>query len=115
MSMHNAADFLQDLAVRHLRETMTADLLRRSHAEHAHPAQPVDHAARNVRLSIYFCRIQIFVEKLPKLAQNAIQLRLLRRRNARIWHDPIGNEMSLEKPLGETERLRPGKKSSSAC
>ena len=59
-----AADFLQHLAVRHLRKAASAIFLRRGHAEHADASQAVDHAARNIRLSIDLRRIEMFIEKL---------------------------------------------------
>src|SRR6266496_2447590 len=52
----------------------------------------------------------MLIEKLPKFGERFIQLDLLRRRNARIRHHPIRDEVALEKPLGEPERLRPRKK-----
>ena len=43
-------------------------------------------------------------------AERLIDLRLLRRLNARIRHDPIGNKMPPEQTFDETECLRAGKK-----
>jgi len=43
---------------------------------------------------------------LAKLSKNSVQFDLLRRRDARIRHYPIGNEMALEKTFGKTESLR---------
>jgi hypothetical protein len=47
---------------------------------------------------------------LAKLGKSSVQFDLLRRRDARIGHYPIGNEMALEKTFGQTERLRTCKK-----
>ena len=52
----------------------------------------------------------MLIQKLAKILESSIQFDLLRRRNARIRHYPIGNEMSLEKSFGETKRLRTCKK-----
>ena len=52
----------------------------------------------------------MFIEKLAEFPERFIQLDLLRRWDTRIRHDPIGHKVSLEKPLGEPERLRPRKK-----
>ena len=46
------------------------------------------------------------VQKLAKLGKSSVHFDLLRRRNTRIRHYPIGDEMSLEKALGETKCLR---------
>jgi len=59
-------------------------------------------------LSIYFNRIEMFVEKLPKFRKRLVQLRLLRRRNTRIRHHPIRHEMTLEKTFRKAKRLWPG-------
>src|SRR6266513_2079182 len=69
-----------------------------------------DHAARNICLSVDLRRIEVFVQKFAEFSECIIQLSLLGRRNTRIRHHPIGNEMSLEQPLGETQRLRTCKK-----
>ena len=52
----------------------------------------------------------MFIEKLAKLGERFVQLDLLRSRDARIRHHPVRYEMTLEKSLGEPERLRPRKK-----
>ena len=53
----------------------------------------------------------MFIEKIAEVrCSDSSSCCLLRRRDARIRHHPIGNEMSLEKSLGKPERLRPGKK-----
>src|SRR4029077_9966074 len=105
-----AADFFQHLAVRHLRETAAGVFLRRGHAEHAGPTKAIDHAARYVCLAVDLRRIKMFIQKFAEFSERIIQLDLLRSRNARIRHHPIGNEMSLEQSFGKTERLRPCKK-----
>src|SRR5215471_14781746 len=103
-------DFFEHLAVGHLRESVSAILLRGGHAEHADTPQPIDHAARNICSAIDLRRVKMFVQKLPKLAQRLVQLGLLVRRNPRIWHHPVGDEMPLEQSLGKSLRLRPCKK-----
>ena len=89
---------------------MSAIFLRRRHAEHAGTPQPIDHATGNIRLPIDLRRIEICIQKFAKLSKRLNQLALLRLRDARIRHHPIGNEMPLEKPFDETERLRPREK-----
>src|SRR5205807_9852901 len=69
-----------------------------------------DHVARNICLSIYRGWIELRIEHLPQLGQRCVELRLLRGRNSRIRHYPVGNEMPLEQSLGEPDRLRAGKK-----
>src|SRR5207249_10894356 len=91
-------------------EAAAAVFLRRSHAEHADASQAIDHAARNIRLPINLRSIEVFIEKLAKFPERFVQLDLLRRWDTRIRHHPIGDEVALEKPLGEPERLRPREK-----
>src|SRR3954465_15179834 len=105
-----AAEFLQDYAIRHLGEAVTAKFLRRGHSENSYFAEAVDHAARNVRDAIDLSRIELFIEKLPDLDHGGVELDLLCGRNARIRHDPIRDELTKKKPLRETERLWSGKK-----
>src|SRR5436190_11413510 len=102
-----ATDFLEDLAVRHLRKPVPADFFRRGHSQHADPPETVDHVAWNVRLPIDLRRIEKFIEKIPKLPERTIKLRLFRCCDARIRHHPVRHEMSLKKPLGKPHRLRP--------
>ena len=52
----------------------------------------------------------MFIQKLPQFLERLIQFGLLRRRDARIRHRPIGDEISEEKTFGETKLLRPRKK-----
>src|SRR5215831_14990494 len=87
---------------------MSAKFLRRSHSEHADPPQPINHAARNIRLPIDFRRIEIFVQKLAKFSQRLLQLRPFRLGDTRIRHHPIRHEMPLEKAFREPQRLGPG-------
>src|SRR2546430_4577750 len=105
-----APDFLEDLAVRHLRKLVPAHFFRRSHTQHADPPETVDHVAWNVRLPIDLRRIEKFIEKVPKFFERRIKLRLFRRRDARIRHYPVRYEMPLEKSLGKPQRLRSRKK-----
>src|SRR5205823_4234363 len=105
-----ATDLFQDPAVGHLGESAPAIFFRRGHAEHTDSAKPINHAARYICFSINLRSIEMSVQKLAKLLESFIQLNLLRHRNARIRHYPIGNEMSLEKTLGKTKRLRTCKK-----
>src|SRR5882724_3415090 len=103
-----ASDFLEHSAVDHLRKTASAVFHRRSCAEHADASKAINHLARNVRLSIYFRRIEMVIQELPEFCERLIQLRLLRCGNARIRHHPVGNEIAFEKTFGETEGLRSG-------
>ena len=80
------------------------------HAEHANSAESINHAARYIRCSVDFRRIEMLVQKLAKLGKSSVQFDLLRCRDARIRHYPIGNEMALEKTFGKPERLRTCKK-----
>src|SRR5215813_5811092 len=105
-----AADLFQNFAVGHLRETMPAIFLRCSHAKHADPAKSVNHAARNVRFPVHFRWIEMLIQKLTKVTERLVQLGLLCRWDAWIRHDPIRDEMTLEKTLGKTKRLRASKK-----
>ena len=89
---------------------MPAIFLRRSHAKHANSAESINHAVRYIRFSVDFRRIEMLVQKLAKLGKSSVQFDLLRRRDARIRHYPIGNEMALEKTFGKAERLRTCKK-----
>src|SRR5262249_32958943 len=84
--------------------------LWRSHAKHADSTKAINHAARYVRVPIDLRRIEMLVQKLAKLGESSIQFGLLCRRNARIRHYPIGDEMSLEKALSKAEGLRAYKK-----
>src|SRR5262249_20969595 len=95
-----AANFFQDFAIGHLRESASAILLRRSHAKHTNSAQAINHAAWYIRLPIDLRGMEVLIQKLAKLGESRIQFDLLRRRYARIRHHPIGNEMSLEKTFG---------------
>ena len=61
-------------------------------------------------MSIDRRRIELRIEHLPQFRQRFVQLSLLRRRNPRIRHHPIGNEMPRKQSLGKPQRLRPGKK-----
>src|SRR5205814_6996035 len=72
--------------------------------------QPIDHAARNVRLAIDLRRIKIFLQEFTKFSKRLIQLALLRLRDARIRHHPIRHEMPLEKAFRKAQCLRPCKK-----
>src|SRR5215471_15483680 len=103
-------DLFEDFAVGHLRESASAIFLRRSHTEDADPAKAIDHAARYIRFPIDLRRIEMFVQKLLKLAESFVQFDLLRRRDARIRHHPIGNEMPMENTFGKTKRLWPCEK-----
>src|SRR2546423_7043733 len=105
-----ATDFLEDLAVRHLRKPVPADFFRRGHSQHADPPETIDHVAWNVRLPIDLRRIEKFIEKVPKLFERCVKLRLFRRRDARIRHHPIGHEMPLKQTLGKPKRLWSRKK-----
>ena len=87
---------------------MAAEFLRRGHPENTDPAEAVDHFPRNVRLSIDRRGIELSIEKCRKLFESLIELRLLRRRDPRIRHHPIGDEMPGEQSLGKPERLRAG-------
>src|SRR4030095_16528543 len=71
--------------------------------------QPIDHAARNIRLPIDFRRIEICIQKFAKFSKRLIQLALLRLRDARIRHHPIRHEMPLEKSFRQPQRLGPCK------
>jgi hypothetical protein len=105
-----ASNFFQDFAVGHLRKPMPAIFLRRGHAEHANSAESINYAARYIRCSVDFRRIEMLVQKLAKLGKSSVQFDLLLCRDARIRHYPIGNEMASEKTFGKTERLRTRKK-----
>ena len=105
-----AADLLQNSAVRHLGEPVTANFRRRSRTEHADSSQSIDHITRNVRLPIDLRRIEMFIQKFAQLTKRLVDLRLFRCRDPRIRHHPIGNEMALEQAFDKTERLRAGKK-----
>src|SRR6266567_2335133 len=91
----------------HLGKAPSAVFHWRSRTEHADAPKTIDDLARNICLSIYLRRIEL-IEKLPQFSQRLVQLRLLRCRDAWIRHHPIGNEMTLEKTLGKTQRLWPG-------
>src|SRR5438105_3307260 len=105
-----AANLFQNFAVSHLRESTAAIFLRRSHAEHADSAEAINHTAWYIRFPIDLPGIEMFVQKLLKLGKSFIEFGLLRRRNARIRHHPISNEMPLEKAFGKTQGLRTCKK-----
>src|SRR5450755_1890504 len=94
-----SSDFFQDLAVRHLRKTMSAEFHRRGHAENAETSEPIDHFPWNVGLAIYFDGIESRIEKLPKFRQRLIELCLLRRGHARIRHHPVGDDAAEKKAL----------------
>ena len=59
------ADFLQHLAIRHLRKSAAAKFLRRGHSQNADAAESVDYRPWNISFPIDRRRIQIFIEKLP--------------------------------------------------
>src|SRR4030095_16896189 len=104
-----SSDFFEHFAVGHLREPMSAVFLRCRHAEHADTPQPIDNAARNIRLPIDLRRIEICIQKFAKFSKRLIQLALLRLRDARIRHHPIRHEMPLEKSFRKPQRLGPCK------
>src|ERR1700682_4637849 len=104
------ADFFQNLAVRHLRKTMTAIFHWRGHSQNADAAQTVNHFGRNLRLSIYLYGVELGIEKLAQFGKRFVELSLLRCRHARIRHDPIRDEMAEKKAFCESERLRSGEK-----
>ena len=89
---------------------MPAIFLGCSHAEYAHPAKSINHATRYIRFPVNFRRIEMLVQKLAKRGKSSVQFDLLHRRDARIGHYPIGNEVALEKTFSKTERLRACKK-----
>src|SRR5262245_16442705 len=101
-------DFLQHLAVGHLRESMSAIFLRRGHPEHADPTQAVNHAARNISLPIDFRSIEIFIQKFTKFSNGWIQRAPFGLGDTRVWHHPIRHEMPLEKSFREPQCLGPG-------
>src|SRR5437773_10075032 len=102
-----AADFLKHSAVGHLRKTASTVFHWRGRSEHADATESIDNLARNIRLSIYLNRIEMFIEKLPKFRQRLVQLGLLRCWDAWIRHHPIGNETTLEKTFRQAKRLWP--------
>ena len=104
-----AADFLQHLAVRHLRKSAAAKLRRRRHSQHADARETVDQFAWDIFIPIDGDRIESSIEKLPDFRERSVQLRLLRRRDARIRHRPIRDKLPEEQSLGETKFLTPGK------
>ena len=101
------ANFLQESAVNHLRKTPSAIFHWGGRTKHPDASQSIDDVARDICLSIYLGGIEMFVEKLAELDKSSIQLGLLRCRDARIRHHPIGNEMTLEKAFREAKCLRP--------
>ena len=103
-----AADFFQDfgswpsarIRVRHIPSAQSAPSTPTApesinHACAEYP--PVDRSSAGSRCSSRNWRSSVSVSSNSDL---------LRRRDARIRHHPIGNEMALEKTFGETERLR---------
>src|SRR6266446_674973 len=104
------ADFFQNLAVRHLRKTVSAVFHRRGHSQNADAAQPVNHFARNLRLSIYLYGIELGIEKLAQFGKRFVELSLLPCRHARIRHHPIRYETAEKKAFCESERLGSGEK-----
>src|ERR1700720_4243193 len=104
------ADLFQNLAVRHLRKTVTAVFHRRGHSQNADAAQTVNHFARNLRLSIYLYGVELGIEKLAQFGKRFVELSLLRCRHARIRHHPIRYEMAEKKAFCESESLRSGEK-----
>src|SRR4029077_8520508 len=102
-------DLFEDLAVRHLSESVTADFFRCSRTENADSSQSIDHVPRNVRLSIDLGRIQMFIQEFAQLAPRLFDPGLFCRRDPRIRHHPVGHEMSGEQSFNKPERLRPGK------
>src|SRR5207244_362731 len=105
-----ATDFLQNFAVRHLRKTATAVLRWRSHSQNADTSKTINYFARNIGVPVDRHWIQFRAEKFPEFLQCFIELDLLPRRDPRIRHYPVGNEMTLEQSFDETERLRAGEK-----
>src|SRR6516165_8211685 len=105
-----SADFFEDFAVGHLRETASAVFLGRSHSKHTDAPQPIDHAAWNICLPIDFGRIEILIQKFAKFSKRVIQFTLFCLPDPRIRHYPIGHEMPLEQSFREPQRLGPCKK-----
>src|SRR5438874_10311847 len=103
-----AADLLQNFAVGHLAEPVTANFLRRSRAKHADSSKSIDHITRDVRLPVDLRRIKMLIEKLAQLAQRFVDPTLFGCRDPRIRHYPIGNKMAGEQAFDETKRLRAG-------
>ena len=66
--------------------------------------------SRNIRGPINRHRIQILIEEFADLRERFVELHLLRGGDARIGHRPIRHEAPEKQSLGESQRLRPGKK-----
>jgi hypothetical protein len=99
------ADLLQHLAVLHLRKSAAAVLLRRRHAENAGAREAVDHVPRDVGVAVDPVGIELLVEHRPDLGQRRVEILLLRGRDARIRHRPIGDKLAEEETFRETELL----------
>src|SRR5260370_25715163 len=87
------------------------DVPRRcSHSQNADTSKTINYFARNTGVPVVRHWIQFRAEKFPEFLQCFIELDLLPRRDPRIRHHPIGNEMTLEQSFDETEGLRAGEK-----
>ena len=103
-----AADLLQNFAVGHLAEPVTANFLRCGRAKYADSSKSIDHVTRDISLPVDLRRIEMLIEKLAQLVQRLVDPRLFGCRDPRIRHHPIGNEMTGEQAFNETKRLWTG-------
>ncbi len=103
------ADSLHHPAVRHLRETASADVGGRRQAEHAEPSETLDDVARNVGLPIDGRWIERVAEERPQLRHQRIESRPLIRRKHWVGHDPVGDEAANEQALRDALSLGTGK------
>ena len=102
---HHGLDSSEDTPAR---KTVAAVFARRSHSQNSNAPETVDHFPRNVRVSVDSSGIQFRIKKRSQLLECLIELSLLRLRDPRIRHHPIGNEVSGKKSFNETKRLRAG-------
>ena len=103
-----ATDLLEHLAIHHLRKSAAAHFLRRGHAEHADPAETVDHFPRNIRDPVDLRRVEMLIEKLPHFRERPVEFGLLRIGDFRIRHRPIGDEIPEEQALRKAQLLLAG-------
>src|SRR5207237_266162 len=103
-------DLLQNAAALHLRETTAAEFPCRCHPENTGASKAIDQVPRDVGIAIDPVRIEIAIEHLANFVQCALQFRLPRRVEPRIWHHPVSYKISQERSIGETEFLPTAKK-----
>src|SRR5205809_7936439 len=87
-------DLLQNAAALHLRETTPGEFLCRCYPENTGASKSIDEVPRDIGITIDPVRIEVALEHLAHFVRCTLQVRLARRVQPRIWHHPLGHEIS---------------------